>query len=142
LFTFLNSTLLKVRMLSIYIIAGVVGVMIFFSVAVAPTIFKTLPAVWAGVYVRAFFPKYYAVLGIACLVAALLTTMPAIKHTGFTCAALFAVSLFVLTPRVNAAKDNNQTKKFNLLHGLSVGVNMLQLILLIYALNKSASYYA
>jgi Domain of unknown function (DUF4149) len=129
-------------MLSIYLIAGVVGIMLFFSVAVAPTIFKTLPPEWAGVYVRAFFPKYYAVLGIACLAAALLTNLPAIKHTGFTCAALFAVSLFVLTPKVNAAKDNNQTKQFNLFHGLSVGVNLLQLILLVYALYKSAAYFA
>jgi Domain of unknown function (DUF4149) len=129
-------------MISIYLIAGVVGIMLFFSVAVAPTIFKTLPPEWAGAYVRAFFPKYYAVLGITCLVAAFLTNLPAIKHTGFTCAALFAVSLFVLTPRVNAAKDNNETKKFNLFHGLSVGVNVLQLILLIYVLYKSASYFA
>jgi len=125
-------------MLSIYLIAGIVGIMLFFSVAVAPTIFKTLPPEWAGAYVRAFFPIYYAVLGIACLVAALLTNLPTIKHTGFTCAALFAVSLFVLTPKVNSAKDNNQIKQFNLLHGLSVGVNLLQLILLIYALYKSA----
>jgi Domain of unknown function (DUF4149) len=128
-------------MLSIYLIAGIVGVMLFFSVAVAPTIFKTLPQEWAGVYVRAFFPKYYAVLGVACLAAALLTNLPAIKHTAFTCAALFAVSLFVLTPRVNAAKDNNQTKQFNIYHGLSVGVNLLQLGLLIYALYKTAAYF-
>ena len=129
-------------MISIYLIAGVVGVMLFFSVAVAPTIFKTLPQEWAGVYVRAFFPKYYAVLGVTCLVAALLTNLPAIKHTAFTCAALFAISLFVLTPKVNAAKDNNQTKRFNLLHGLSIGVNVVQLLLLIYALNKSMAYFA
>ena len=128
-------------MLSIYLIAGVVGVMLFFSVAVAPTIFKTLPQEWAGVYVRAFFPKYYAVLGIVCLAAALLTNLPAIKHIAFTCAALFAVSLFILTPRVNAAKDNNQTKQFNVMHGLSVGVNLLQLVLLIYALYKTALYF-
>jgi Domain of unknown function (DUF4149) len=129
-------------MISIYLIAGVVGIMLFFSVAVAPTIFKTLPPEWAGIYVRSFFPKYYAVLSIACLSAALLTNLPAIKHTGFTCAALFTVSLFVLTPKVNAAKDNNETKKFNLFHGLSVGVNLLQLGLLIYALYKSAAYFA
>ena len=129
-------------MLSIYLMAGVAGVMLFFSVAVAPTIFKTLPQEWAGVYVRAFFPKYYTVSGIICLAAALLTNLPAIKHTGFTCAALFAVSLFILTPLVNAAKDNHQTKHFNVMHGLSVSVNLLQLILIIYALYKSAAYFA
>ncbi len=129
-------------MLSIYLMAGVAGVMLFFSVAVAPTIFKTLPQEWAGVYVRAFFPKYYAVLGVTCFAAALLSNQPAIQHTGFTCAALFAVSLFILTPRVNAAKENNQTKQFNVMHGLSVGVNLLQLILIIYALYQSAAYFA
>ncbi|MBC7787735.1 MAG: DUF4149 domain-containing protein [Methylophilaceae bacterium] len=129
-------------MLSAYLIAGVAGVMIFFSVAVAPTIFKTLPQEWAGVYVRAFFPKYYAVLGIVCLAAALLTDLPAIKHTAFTCAALFALSLFFLTPRINAAKDNNQTRKFNFYHRLSVGINLSQLALLIYALYKSVVYFA
>ena len=128
-------------MLSVYLLAGVAGVMLFFSVAVAPTIFKTLPQEWAGVYVRAFFPKYYAVLGIACLAASLLTNISAIKHTAFTCAALFALSLFILTPKVNAAKDNNQTKQFNLMHGLSVAVNLLQLVLIIYALYKSMAYF-
>ena len=128
-------------MLSVYLLAGVAGVMLFFSVAVAPTIFKTLPQEWAGVYVRAFFPKYYAVLGIACLAAALLTNISAIKHTAFTCAALFALSLFILTPKINAAKDNNQTKQFNLMHGLSVAVNLLQLVLIIYALYKSMAYF-
>lgn len=63
-------------MLSIYLIAGVAGVMLFFSVTVAPSIFKTLPQEWASVYVRAFFPKYYAVLGLTCLVAALITNLP------------------------------------------------------------------
>ena len=128
-------------MLSIYLLAGVAGIMLFFSVAVAPTIFKTLPQEWAGVYVRAFFPKYYAVLGVACLFAALLTNLPAIRYTAFICAVLFAVSLCILTPRVNAAKDNNQTKQFNLMHGLSVAVNLLQLVLIIYALFKSIAYF-
>ena len=45
------------------IIAANVGIMLFFSVAVAPTIFKVLPPDWAGVYVRQFFPKYFLFLG-------------------------------------------------------------------------------
>ena len=55
-------------MLGELIVAGVVGVMLFFTVAVAPGIFKVLPQQWASVYVRNFFPKYYAVLGAACLI--------------------------------------------------------------------------
>ena len=121
-------------MLSNYIVAGVVGVMLFFSVAVAPTIFKVLPQEWASAYVRKFFPKYYAVLGVACLVAGLLANNMTTKIIILNCAALFVISLLILTPNINNARDNNHTKQFNLLHGLSVLVNMLQLIMLIYCL--------
>ena len=59
-------------MSSMYAIAGVVGVMLFFSVAVTPTIFKVSPQEWAGIYVRQFFPKYYLVLGLSCIIAGIL----------------------------------------------------------------------
>ena len=35
------------------------GVIIFFSAIIAPTVFKTLDEKSAGVFLRAFFPKYY-----------------------------------------------------------------------------------
>ena len=43
-----------------------------------------------------------------------------------------AQTLWILTPAVNKAKDENNIKKFNFFHGLSVGVNMVILIMLIY----------
>jgi hypothetical protein len=42
------------------VISANIGIMIFFTVIVAPTVFKVLPAQWSAKYVRAFFPKYYA----------------------------------------------------------------------------------
>jgi hypothetical protein len=47
------------------------GVIIFFSAVVAPTVFKSLEEKEAGVFLRAFFPKYYnfgILLGIAGLI--------------------------------------------------------------------------
>ena len=44
------------------------GVIIFFSAVVAPTVFKSLEEREAGVFLRAFFPKYYIfgiVLGLS-----------------------------------------------------------------------------
>lgn len=119
-------------MVSMYLIAGIVGVMLFFSVAVAPTIFKVLPAEWAGIYVRQFFPKYYLVLGVASLLAGIVAPLLQLKIIAIGCAALFAVSLWVLTPAVNKAKDEHNTKQFNLYHGASVAVNLVILALLIY----------
>ncbi|MBC7756180.1 MAG: DUF4149 domain-containing protein [Bdellovibrio sp.] len=119
-------------MLSMYLLAGVIGVVLFFTVAVAPTIFKVLPQEWAGTYVRSFFPKYYAILGITCLLAAVLSQYIPIKITASNCSVLFAVSLWVLTPAINTAKDSNNTSRFNLLHGASVAINMIILAMLGY----------
>ena len=121
-------------MLSQFIIAGVVGVMLFFSVAVAPTIFKVLPQEWASAYVRQFFPKYYAVLGLSCLIAGVLAASMFAKVITLGCALLFAMSLFVLTPAVNKASDEKNRRLFGLLHGASVAVNLVQLVLLLITL--------
>ena len=121
-------------MTSLLILAGVVGVMLFFSVAVAPTIFKVLPQEWASAYVRKFFPKYYAVLGAATALAAVLTPDSTQRSVAGVCAVLFAVSLFVLTPAVNRATDQGKKKLFGWLHGLSIVVNMGQLVALLVVL--------
>lgn len=125
-------------MSSLLIIAGVAGIMLFFSVAVAPTIFKVLPQEWASAYVRKFFPKYYAVLGLALLVAAVLTPDSWVRWVAGVCAALFAVSLWVLTPAVNRATDQKNKRLFGWLHGLSIVINMGQLIALLYVLWAAA----
>ena len=126
------STKLNPAQLSMYLVSGIVGVMIFFSVTVAPTIFKVLPQEWASAYVRQFFPKYYFVLGFNCLFVSFFAESFQLEIISFVCAIFFAISLWILTPAVNKAKDENNMKKFNFFHGLSVGVNMVILIMLIY----------
>lgn len=121
-------------MTSLFILAGVAGVMLFFSVAVAPTIFKVLPQEWASAYVRKFFPKYYAVLGACTLLAAVLTADPTVRWVAGVCAVLFAVSWLVLTPAVNRATDQGKKRLFGWLHGLSILVNMGQLVALLVVL--------
>ena len=52
------------------------GVIIFFSAVVAPTVFKSLGEKEAGMFLRAFFPKYYifgGVIGITSIVYLLIT---------------------------------------------------------------------
>lgn len=121
-------------MTSLLILAGVAGIMLFFSVAVAPTVFKVLPQEWASAYVRKFFPKYYAALGACTLLAAVLTTDTTVRWVAGVCAVLFAVSLFILTPAVNRATDQHKKRLFGWLHGLSILVNMAQLVALLAVL--------
>jgi ABC-type protease/lipase transport system fused ATPase/permease subunit len=47
---------------------------------------------------------------------------------------LFAFTLFYLTDKINQAKDTGQTRRFHVLHVLSVAINLLQLVIFIYLL--------
>jgi uncharacterized membrane protein len=119
------------------ITAANVGIMLFFSVAVAPTIFIVLPAEWSAAYVRKFFPKYFLFLGITSTIAAALQALPSAQISLGLCALVFYFSVFWLTPRINLARDNKDEKTFKLLHYGSVGLNLMQLAAMIWLLVKS-----
>jgi Domain of unknown function (DUF4149) len=124
-------------LISDLITAANVGIMLFFSVAVAPTIFMVLPPEWSAAYVRKFFPKYFLFLGITSAVAASLHGLLLAQVSLAACALVFFFSCFWLTPRINKARDNKQEKVFNTLHYTSVGLNVAQLIVMIWLLVKS-----
>jgi hypothetical protein len=124
--------------LSNLLIAGNVGIMVFFTVAVAPTIFTALPPQWSAAYVRMFFPKYFLFLGITTAAAAALEMgvgMDLIRQSALlACALIFFSNCFWLTPRINQARDDKQATTFKTLHWLSVGLNMVQLLVFIWLL--------
>jgi hypothetical protein len=124
-------------MITNYLISGMVGIMLFFTVVVAPTVFKVLPVEWSSKYVRNFFPKYYAFLGFITLVTVFTEQNPIGRLYLISCAVLFAFTLFFLTGKINAAKDEGKNKQFHALHGLSVVINITQLCIFIYLLTKS-----
>ncbi|MBG6077337.1 DUF4149 domain-containing protein [Polaromonas sp. CG_9.11] len=123
--------------LSDLIVAANVGIMLFFTVAVAPTIFVVLPQEWASAYVRSFFPKYYLFLGLSTAGAAALAGVALVQASLVAVALVFFLSRFWLTPLVNRARDNQQVQLFKQLHTLSVALNMLQLAVLVWILVKS-----
>jgi hypothetical protein len=120
--------------LGILILAANTGIMLFFTVAVAPTIFTVLPQEWAAKYVRAFFPKYYAVLGVTTAIAALLIDTTIFRLALAGCAFFFFFSQLWITPTVNRARDAGRERTFKILHTLSVVINLLQLVIFIWIL--------
>ena len=124
-------------MITNYLISGMVGIMLFFTVVVAPTVFKVLPVEWSSKYVRNFFPKYYASLGFVTLVCIFTEPDSSNRLYLIACAVLFAFTLFFLTGKINAAKDEGKNQQFHVLHGLSVAINLAQLCIFIYLLTKS-----
>ena len=112
--------------------------MLFFSFAVAPIIFKVLKENEARKFVRTIFPYYYLInLMLISLICIFLFSKDFINLDFYLLVAvaiLFAISLFILMPMINNARDQKQDIKFKYLHMISVIINFLQIIILIYVL--------
>tara|TARA_B100001093_G_scaffold216010_1_gene207294 strand:- start:303 stop:692 length:390 start_codon:yes stop_codon:yes gene_type:complete len=118
------------------LIAISLGAMLFFSFVVAPVIFKVLDAKNAGKFVRKIFPYYYFInlvfLSIAVLLLFYISSINLDFYITLVVTLLFAFSLFILMPLINKFKDKKKEKKFKYSHALSVMINFIQMICLIY----------
>ena len=119
------------------------GAMLFFPSVVAPVVFTSLPEAQAGTFLRSMFPRYYAFMIALSLIAALLFLVVSDEsayQAAIVCLFVGVSTLWVrqcLLPRINAARDAQLAgdaeagRRFDRDHKVSVGINMLQLVLLI-----------
>ena len=118
------------------LIAISLGAMLFFSFVIAPVIFKVLDANNASKFVRKIFPYYYlvnlVVLSIAVLLLFYISSIDIDFYITLIITILFVFSLFILMPLINKLKDNKEERKFKYSHTLSVIINFIQIIGLIY----------
>ncbi len=127
----------------IFLFGTLAGSMLFFAFAVAPTVFRSLPAEHAGSFLRALFPRYYLwglVVALSCTLAALYTGSGiAISAVCAVVLLLFVYARQLLMPAINRARDldlEGDTKaraRFRALHLQSVLINASQLLLLLAA---------
>ena len=108
------------------------GVIIFFSAVVAPTVFKSLEEKEAGVFLRAFFPKYYnfgILLGIAGLIYIFfMGDMDSLLLGLITFMTILTISGKLMIPVINNARDTANEKLFKTYHLISVLMNVVTLI--------------
>ena len=118
------------------LIAVSLGAMLFFSFVIAPVIFKVLDANNASKFVRKIFPHYYlinlVILSVAVLLLLYISSINLDFYITLVVTILFAFSLFILMPLINKFKDSKEEKKFKYSHALSVIINFIQIIGLIY----------
>ena len=120
------------------LIGLMLGIMLFFAAAVAPTVFRTLPAEHAGSYLRGIFPVYYAWGIVLALLSTILAYHVNIMVFMYLCvvALLFIFSRQALLPKINIARDARQagdpagTRDFKRLHRVSVLINLGNMLLL------------
>ena len=119
------------------------GAMLFFPSVVAPVVFTSLPEAQAGAFLRSMFPRYYAFMIALSLIAALfflVVSDESASQAAIVCLLVGVSTLWVrqwLLPRINTARDaqlagdTEAGRRFDRDHKLSVGINMVQLMLLV-----------
>ena len=120
-----------------------IGVIVFFSAIIAPTVFKTLDEKSAGVFLRAFFPKYYLfaiVIGLAALASIMIFNieMSNILYIAIVSMTILSIISRFMIPIINNARDMGEKgkQKFNRLHALSVSLNVITLVIGLFFIHK------
>ena len=120
-----------------------IGVIVFFSAIIAPTVFKTLDEKSAGVFLRAFFPKYYLfaiVIGLASLALIMIFNieMSNILYIAIVSMTILSIISRFMIPIINNARDMGEQgkQKFNRLHALSVSLNVITLVIGLFFIYK------
>ena len=127
-----------IEQVSIYLTAMILGIMLFFSFVIAPVVFTTLDEDNARKFIRRIFPFYYNVnlmiSFVVLLIFLFLSKLDVDFYLILLITILFATSNYLLMPLINKYKDEKQEKKFKYSHFLSVIINFVQMICLVFLL--------
>ena len=127
-----------IEQLSIYLIAMILGVMLFFSFVIAPVVFTTLDEDNSRKFIRRIFPFYYnvnlAISFVILLIFLFLSRLGVDFYLILLITILFAISNYLLMPLINKYRDEKQDKKFKYSHFISVVINFVQMICLVFLL--------
>ena len=122
--------------LALLLTAFLFGGSVLYSFGFAAFVFTNLPADQAGPLIRKAFPHFY----LWVIVTAVAAALSFLWVDGVSAAILLAVALStvptrqLLMPAVNAATDSGDKQRFKRLHGLSVVITLIQIVLVGYVL--------
>ena len=127
-----------IEQVSIYLTAMILGIMLFFSFVIAPVVFTTLDEDNARKFIRRIFPFYYnvnlAISFIVLLLFLFLSNLGVDFYLILLITILFATSNYLLMPLINKYRDDKEDKKFKYSHFISVVINFVQMICLVFVL--------
>ena len=117
------------------------GGMTLFSFGFAPALFQVFDTADARRGIRGTFPHYYLFV-VACAGVTAVLCLGADSVSAVLFAAIAVSTVFarqVLMPLINAATDAGNRKRFNLLHGASVVLQLAQIGLAAWAVLRLAA---
>ena len=100
----------------------VIGIIVFHTAIIAPTVFRSLTLDDAGTFLRTVFPKFFTLITIVCSVnvafALILGQTSIAVMVGVS--AMLMIIAYHLIPITNRSRDEGQVQRFKLLHTISV----------------------
>jgi hypothetical protein len=114
----------------------VVGVILFQTAIIAPTVFRGLGPDQAGPFLRKVFPKFFVVLvvmGIAGAISALASDASYQLWLSLVTLTLGLLA-YLLIPMTNKSRDEGNEKLFKKLHNASVSMTVLILVVNLFGL--------
>ena len=123
--------------LSVILPGIIIGVILFQTIVVAPTVFKSLGAELASPFLRAIFPRLFlfiALFGFAsCLERVFSNNELSFGFISALVTVIFMLICFFLVPMTNKAKDEQKDGLFRGLHSLSVALTLVVLVVNFFA---------
>jgi len=126
----------------IFLLALIIGSMFFFAAIMTPLVFTKLPPEISGPFIRKAFPVYsQAMAGMTLAAALFLWSFTESVHL-IGVFILFIWAWLWLMPKINRYRDDQlrgdqkSGNTFNLLHRLSVGINLVQMWVIGYVLYR------
>ena len=114
----------------------VVGVILFQTAIIAPTVFRGLAPEHAGPLLRKVFPKFFVVLVVMGIVGAISALASDATYQLWICLVTLTLGTlaYLLIPMTNKSRDEGNEKLFKKLHNASVSMTVLILIVNLFGL--------
>ena len=110
----------------------IIGVIVYQTMFVAPTVFQTIDSKNTSKFLRKIFPKFFIlifILSALAILEAYYNSRGKTFYVIYMITSLFSILAFSLIPMTNKATDDNDKKKFKILHSLSVLLTIIILII-------------
>jgi hypothetical protein len=137
------SNLQNIEVIGIFFMALVLGGMFFFAAIMTPLVFTKLPPEISGPFIRQAFPVYSQAMAGMTLVAAITIWNYSLSLNLAVVFIFFIWGWLWLMPKINYYRDEQlrgnekASKSFNLLHRISVVINLGQMWVVGYVLYKT-----
>ena len=110
----------------------IVGIIIFQTSVIAPSVFKTINSEETSKFLRTIFPKFFILifaLSAMSLIVELLYEKNISTISISVLTVLMALLCYIIIPSTNSATDEGDKKKFKKLHSISVFTTLGILVL-------------